>query len=119
MAVIKCASYNETRCSKDSKMCEETIISCNEANNNQVKHCYVLWQNTSNAIKVNSKGCWIGASDDSCADIDNCIETNPLQKKGMYFCCCSQQLCNQQFYYQPSFDNITSKIFLLTMSNRK
>jgi len=114
MAIIQCASYNETLCSKDSRLCEETVINCNEANNNQVKHCYVLWQNTSSGIKVNSKGCWIGGSEYSCADIDECIERNPLQKKGMYFCCCSQQLCNQQFYYQPSIVNITSKSDFVT-----
>ncbi|BES95189.1 Activin receptor [Nesidiocoris tenuis] len=94
----RCEYHNQTICSETgSDGCNET----QECDDTDKKHsCFVLWQNTSDGrTEVKMKGCFI--NDGGCQDRDRCVGTTN-RNNDLMFCCCSTNMCNREFSWEPT-----------------
>ncbi|KAK7601223.1 hypothetical protein V9T40_008664 [Parthenolecanium corni] len=101
-----CHHYNRTACSLGLDDCEK-IVECSTKN---IHHCYVLWNNATNATTfVEYKGCFI-ASDLACKNQNECVGKGALKNQSFLYCCCDKDLCNNNFYWRPTPKPPTSNV---------
>lgn len=96
---LKCSFYNETVCATGNCNTDSSVVKCAQdlTNTGSEKYCYSLWSNSSSAgeITIKYKGCLTGHNYD-CTNSTKCIASRVY--KGIYFCCCSEDLCNNDVY---------------------
>ena len=67
---------------------------CKDADVDKPSNCFVLWStdNQTGEVKVSMKGCF--TYNHACKN-DECVDTSYELNKGLNFCCCSGNMCNQ------------------------
>ncbi|XP_015794702.1 activin receptor type-2A [Tetranychus urticae] len=81
---------------------KETVNRCSSSLNDSYSppyHCYVVWKNTTEGVSIELRGC-VSGKDFTCSK--SCIERNRSPKNGHFFCCCSTDLCNENFLHLPA-----------------
>ncbi|XP_037831943.1 activin receptor type-2A isoform X2 [Kryptolebias marmoratus] len=72
-----------------------SVVTCSGDEDKRL-HCFATWKNVSGQVQVVQQGCWL--------DDHNCYNSECVEKKEapeVFFCCCDDSLCNQQFSYRP------------------
>ena len=77
----ECEDHKNANCTK--------IITCGETGGSK-EFCYALWKNESGQIEFLKRGCF---ADKPCAGNTDCI--GEPHSTGIYYCCCSGDLCNR------------------------
>ncbi|XP_035657495.1 activin receptor type-2A-like isoform X2 [Branchiostoma floridae] len=98
-----CEFYDNSEC-ENQENCNSTsrFVMCKDEQQQEEgkrSHCYALWKNESNVITLVKKGCWL--DDNDCYDKSECYEHDEAPEKGMFYCCCEGNLCNQHFDHLP------------------
>ncbi|CAG9859553.1 unnamed protein product [Phyllotreta striolata] len=93
-SATRCESYNST-CNKKGACPAEEECPVDD----QKYHCYVLWSVGPNGtFNVSLKGCFLNGE---CFDQKRCVETSPVPKSNLLFCCCNGNMCNREFLWEP------------------
>ncbi|XP_031559084.1 activin receptor type-2A-like isoform X2 [Actinia tenebrosa] len=92
----------------NSRICESQGIPCHSDKCNDSlscppnnDHCFSLWENTTEGVRVIKKGCW-RTNPEECINGGSCFGT-PRQKgkTTVFFCCCTGDNCNRNFSLAP------------------
>ncbi|XP_068604402.1 activin receptor type-2B-like [Brachionichthys hirsutus] len=68
-----------------------------EGEKDKRSHCYASWRNSSGAVELVKKGCWL--DDFNCYDRQDCVATEDSPQ--VFFCCCEGNFCNERFTHLP------------------
>ncbi|XP_022109943.1 activin receptor type-2A-like isoform X1 [Acanthaster planci] len=106
---VSCFEYDSQKCSGNDSRCS-TVQDCDiefgyadlDLELMETNKCFILWQNTSAGLEVIMKGCWQSSFSNDCVEEDRCVSHETYADgENRYFCCCSGDLCNHQFYHDP------------------
>ncbi|CAH1114238.1 unnamed protein product [Psylliodes chrysocephalus] len=94
-SAMHCDYYNST--CKDKDGCVDDVEICHVDDHKY--HCFVLWSLGANGtVNVSMKGCFLNGN---CAEQTKCVETSPVPKNNLLFCCCYGNMCNKEFSWDP------------------
>ena len=102
LSTVSCLHYDAQKCTGNDTNCH-SIRSCNDefeydqSMESEPHKCFVLWQNVSDGAEVIMKGCW---QSNDCVEDTRCV-SHEANTDESYFCCCSGNLCNEDFHYDP------------------
>ncbi|XP_014240288.1 activin receptor type-2B [Cimex lectularius] len=95
-----CEFHNETLCNETgSEGCNETV-NCEDSETEKRGgvYCFVLWHNnTEGKPMIKLKGCFL--NNNECSGHSRCVEST---WKELMFCCCEGNMCNRDFYWEPT-----------------
>ncbi|XP_071788835.1 activin receptor type-2A-like [Asterias amurensis] len=105
LSTVSCLHYNSQTCLSNDTNCH-SIRSCSEEYDTEdpdfdemdPHKCFVLWHNTTDGAEVIMRGCWQSTD---CIESERCVSQEDSTENNRYFCCCSGDLCNQDFIHDP------------------
>ncbi|XP_065333154.1 activin receptor type-2A-like isoform X2 [Cloeon dipterum] len=96
---VMCEMFSK---SNQTSQCDDPRTCTKQApcpSSDQEQHCFALWKiNEEGVTSVEMKGCFLHNMD--CAKQVKCV-TSEKVKDGLFFCCCTGDLCNSNFEYVP------------------
>ena len=91
-----CKYYDPVDNPNITEITERICMNETHMNLDKPNYCYALWQNTSEGIRVQKKGCWTG--DNKCTGRTKCVSE---KSEELLFCCCEGDRCNDILIHNP------------------
>lgn len=99
-ATITCGFFDPKKCEKDGTKPCPTTIEC-RPKDGKPQACFTLWEtdNKTEEATVEMKGCF--TFHDRCNQ-STCIDHSPDKSKSKNFCCCTTDMCGEEFIWKPT-----------------